>query len=111
MNNPFELIDARLSNIETLLLDIKHQHKDSKTEAASGELLTIRQTAELISLSVPTIYGLVSRSQIPCMKKGKRLYFSQKELTDWIKTGRKKTSAEIQNEATNFISRKALYHE
>ena len=24
MNNPFETIDARLSNIETLLLDIKH---------------------------------------------------------------------------------------
>ena len=24
MNNPFEVIDARLSNIESLLLDLKH---------------------------------------------------------------------------------------
>jgi len=27
MNNPFEVIDARLSNIESLLLDIKHNPK------------------------------------------------------------------------------------
>ncbi len=26
--NPFDLIDARLSNIENLLLDIKHQPKE-----------------------------------------------------------------------------------
>ena len=41
----------------------------------ADKLLTIRQVAEVLTLSVPTIYGLVSRSEIPCMKKGKRLYF------------------------------------
>jgi len=71
------------------------------------QLLTIQQAAELLSLSVPTIYGLTSRSEIPGMKKGKRLYFSKKELIDWIKTGRKKTVAETNIEATAFVNRKA----
>lgn len=29
MNNPFEVIDTRLSNIETLLLELKHQPKQA----------------------------------------------------------------------------------
>ena len=96
MSNPFETIDARLSNIEILLLDLKHSKKELQPE--SDQLLTIKQASEIISLSVPTIYGLVSRSEIPVSKKGKRLYFSKKELTDWIREGRKKTRFEISDE-------------
>ena len=58
----------------------------------ADELLTIKQAAEILSLSVPTIYGLVSRREIPVNKRGKRLYFSKTELTQWIKDGRKKTN-------------------
>ena len=70
----------------------------------ADKLLTIRQVAEVLTLSVPTIYGLVSRSEIPCMKKGKRLYFSKDEITNWIKTGRKKTIAEIASETDHYLS-------
>lgn len=77
---------------------------NSPTPPESEDLLTIQQAAELIKLSVHTIYGFVSRSEIPCMKKGKRLYFSKKELNAWIKTGKKKTIAEIENEADEFLS-------
>jgi excisionase family DNA binding protein len=94
-------INSRLENIERLLLETS---KHSPTE--TDKLLTIQQAAETLCLSVPTIYGLVSRSEIPCMKKGKRLYFSKTELTDWIKAGRKKTITEIQLEADNYLSTK-----
>jgi hypothetical protein len=30
MNNPFEVIEARLSSIENLILDLKHQPKQVK---------------------------------------------------------------------------------
>jgi excisionase family DNA binding protein len=67
------------------------------------ELLTVKQAAQLLTLSVPTLYGLVSKSQLPVSKKGKRLYFSKQELIDWIKGGRKKTEHEIAIEAENYL--------
>lgn len=106
MNNPFEVIEARLNNIETLLLDLKHQPKEQGKQSQADQLLTIQQASELLNLSVPTIYGLVSRLEIPCMKKGKRLYFSQQELTNWVKTGRKKTLAETASEAEAYLSKR-----
>ena len=91
MNNTFELINERLSNIECLLLDIKHSPRGAQDNI---DLLTITQAGELINLTVPTIYSLVSKKLIPHNKKGKRLYFLKSELLDWVKSGRKKTISE-----------------
>jgi len=102
MNNPFDLIDARLSNIETLLLDIKHNPKQHPTEQPDKPL-SIKEAAELLSLSVPTIYSKVSKGELPVMKRGNRLYFSRKELLEYLKEGRKKSNAEIEAEAASYL--------
>ena len=78
------------------------QHEQPETD----QLLTIQEAGQLINLTVPTIYGLVSRSEIPVSKKGKRLYFSKLELIEWVKSGRKKTIAEIATEAENYTNNK-----
>lgn len=83
---------------------LNSQKNDSQNE--TDQLLTIQQAAEFITLSVPTIYSLVSKAGIPVSKKGKRLYFSKQELTEWIKSGRKKTVNEIAEEADNFLLQK-----
>ena len=99
-----EAIGKVLSELSELRgLITKQQHPQQQEQ---DQLLTIQQAAALLTLSVPTIYGLVNRSAIPYSKPGKRLYFSKQELTDWIKTGRKKTTAEIEAEATNYVNRK-----
>lgn len=106
MNNPFETIEARLNNIENLLLDLKHKPAPAPPEkTAQDELLTIQQTAELLNLSVPTIYGLVHRRSIPVMKKTKRLYFSKQSIMDWIKSGRRKSIFEITAEAESLMNK------
>ena len=110
MINPFETIDARLSNIENLLLDFKHSPQKGN-QPETDQLLTIQQAGELIKLTPPTIYGLVSRNEIPFSKKGKRLYFSKLDLMNWIKEGRKKTIAEISNEASTYLKRKGANYE
>ncbi|HWB26770.1 MAG TPA: helix-turn-helix domain-containing protein [Chitinophagaceae bacterium] len=89
----------KLTNIERLL-----SAKENETPADS--FLTIQQAAEFLTLSVPTIYGLVSRGEIPVSKKGKRLYFSKAELTEWVKAGRKKTNAEAARDAENYLQNK-----
>src|SRR5664280_410993 len=91
----------KLENIERLLLE-----KSKEPQPEPDELLTVQQTAAILSLSVPTIYGLTQRAEIPVCERGKRLYFSKQELTNWIKEGRKKTLAETAGEATRYINRK-----
>jgi excisionase family DNA binding protein len=91
----------KLEKIERLL-----ESQNNAARVDNDRLLTIREAAEIIHLSVPTIYGLVQRQEIPVSKKGKRLYFLQEELVQWIKTGRKKTVAEIQSQAHQYITRK-----
>lgn len=104
MNNPFELIEARLNNIEALLLDIKHNPLQPE-QHESDILLTIQEAAKFLNLSVATLYGYVHQSEIPVSKKRKRLYFSKQELLEWIKTGRKKTVSEIETEANHYLQR------
>lgn len=91
-------ISEKISNIERLLLAMPEP-----AQPETQDLLTIRQAADFISLSVPTIYGLVHKAEIPVNKKGKRLYFSKQELTAWIKAGRKKTNEEISLEAEKYL--------
>jgi excisionase family DNA binding protein len=75
------------------------------------ELLTISQAAKFLSLSTPTLYGKVSRKEIPVNKQGKRLYFYKSELAEWIKAGRKKTFSEIEQETEQYlISKKKGNH-
>ncbi len=78
--------------------------------SSSDELLTIKEAAHFLSLRVPTLYSLVHRQEIPVNKRpgSKRLYFSKRELEQWIKAGRRKTLDEITLEADNFISRKKV---
>ena len=84
-------------------------HKqDSLTQPEPEQLLTIQQAGEFLKLKVPTLYGLVQRAAIPVCKRGKRLYFSKRELIEWIKAGRKKSLAETENEAVNYINKKGL---
>ena len=88
----------KLTSIEKLLLS-----QGNHLQPVTDQLLTIKQAAELITLSVPTLYGLVSRKEIPVSKRGKRLYFSKFELTDWIKAGRKLTVSEIESQASAYM--------
>jgi excisionase family DNA binding protein len=88
-------------------LESYFESKSSGSQNEADRFLTIQQAADFLKLSVTTIYGLVSKSQLPVSKKGKRLYFLQSELTQWIKIGRKKTVAETAIEANAFVNRKA----
>lgn len=93
-----ELI-TKVTRIEALLKD--QYRAPEQTEV----LLTIEQAADFLNLSVTTLYGFTQRATIPYCKQGKKLYFSQKELLGWIKSGRKKTKAEIITEAEAFLSK------
>ncbi len=105
MNNPFEVIEARLNNIESLILDFNKKTTVEKTEP-EDQLLTVEQTAKFLNLTIPTIYSKVSRKELPVMKQGKRLYFSKFELIEYVKRGKKLSNYEIEQEANMYLTKK-----
>ena len=68
------------------------------------QLLIIDEVATLLHLTKPTVYSKVSKNEIPGVcKQGKRLYFDRQTIIDWIKQGRKKSNAEIEQEAKAYL--------
>ena len=96
-------LQQAVNEIKLLLLQRDHPNVEEP-----DQLLNIKQAADLLNLSVPTIYGYVHRAEIPVSKRGKRLYFSKLELLDWVKEGRKKTMSEIAQQATSRLQRNGL---
>ena len=91
----------KLNNIERLLLE-----KSNEPQPEADQLLNIKQAAEFLKLSVPTLYTKVHSATIPVCKQGNRLYFSKQDLINWIRTGRKKTLAETAIEAEQYLKKK-----
>lgn len=81
-----------------------NKQPEQPTTDQTEQLLTIQEAAEFLSLTVPTMYSKVSKREIPCMKRSKRLYFSSTELLEYLKDGRKKSNAEIETEAEAYLS-------
>ena len=92
---------------ENLTFDLLPQAVTQLTNEVSDlKLLTIQEAAEFLKLTVPTIYSKVSKGELPVMKRSKRLYFSSTELMEYLKGGRKKSNAEIEQEAEAYMSTK-----
>jgi len=103
MHNPFENIDARLRNIEALLLDLKHPDSPVMNPEAD-QLFSTSQAADFLKLAKPTVYSMVSRGFLPANKRGSRLYFLRQELIEWVKEGKKKNKADLEDEVEEQLA-------
>jgi excisionase family DNA binding protein len=89
MQNPFEIINARLNNLEALTLEAL-QHLRS-TSQPTPEVGGIELAQEVTRLSKARVYALVSARAIPHAKRGNKLYFNRAELTAWVAQGARST--------------------
>ena len=91
---------------------LKAVRNEQPTTDQPEQLLTIQEAAEFLSLTVPTMYSKVSKGELPVMKRSKRLYFSRTELLEYLKDGRKKSNAEIEQEAEKYLpnNKKGLHY-
>jgi excisionase family DNA binding protein len=81
-------------------------HPQAKPQASTDQVFDIDEAARYCKFSKPTMYALVSKGEIPHSKRGKRLYFLESELMNWIKEGRKRTNAELAHEAERIVATK-----
>lgn len=106
------LISLPIEDFQTVIIDcvnscLKHNKQEKEPATTTDELLTVEDTAKFLHLSVPTIYGLIHKGELPVMKRSKRCYFSKKELIDYLKQGRRKTldeqDKEIQHDRDTYL--------
>jgi hypothetical protein len=97
------LIIQKMDRLECIILD-------KITQPENDKMLTIAEAAAEVKLSVATLYGYVSRRQIPYSKppNSKRLWFSKQDLICWMREGRKKTMEQISAEANSAFSLKKV---
>jgi excisionase family DNA binding protein len=54
----------------------------------------------------PTWYSKISRNEVPHYKQGKKIYFLKSEIDEWLKQGKCKSNAEIEQEAKAYFKKK-----
>jgi len=75
MENPFNTIETRLSNIENLLLDIKQT--PSKIE---NKLHSVKSLAEYAGISELTVRNYIKEGKIKAKKIGRRILIEEKQF-------------------------------
>ena len=80
--------------------------KITNTLNAADELLTIKQVADLLQVTVPTVYNYVCDRKIPFYRHQKLLYFFKQEILDFIKKTRNSTYDEMIAYATSYHNAK-----
>jgi len=105
MENPFEIIDAKLDRIIHLLELLKSNENKGQGNIDS-EIMNIEQLASFIGCSKYTVYGYTSSRSIPHFKKNKRLFFRRTDIVKWITDAKVKTREEIEQEAITYLTTK-----
>jgi excisionase family DNA binding protein len=91
MQNPFERLEDWLRRIEAKQGELLQQLSSPQASAPTTGGIELAQ--EVLRLSKPRIYALVSDRQIPHMKRGNRLTFNRAELVDWLNAGSRRVAA------------------
>lgn len=77
----------------------KGQTMQSKTT-----LLSSKQAAEYLDVSMAQLYRLTSQRSIPFYQPtGGKLYFNRTELDEWVWSHRVKTTIDLSAEANNYL--------
>ena len=102
MENPFEIIEQRLNNIENQLSELLKMAKAPTLKEATEEIMTVEQLSDYLTIARQTIYEKCSKKEIPYFKAGKRLYFKKSVINDWINSGRRYTTDELMQQAEEW---------
>jgi excisionase family DNA binding protein len=92
--------------IKNMLLNNPTYTKTEPVLPLEKDLLTVEDVSRKLGITKSSVYNLTHMRQIPYFKRGGRIYFDTKELNIWIRSDRRKTIKELQDEANLAIQKK-----
>lgn len=94
----FDKLPEAVAYLIEAVAEIKSLVKN-KTELPEKRIpIGIEDACRIIQKAKPTIYALVRKGLLPSYKGGKKLFFFEEELLEWIAKGKKKTILDIRAE-------------
>lgn len=75
MNNPFESIETRLSNIESIVLEIRDKPKETE-----DKLHTLHSLAKFAGVHYQTVRNWIVAGKIQTKQIGRRIFIEQSEF-------------------------------
>lgn len=101
---PFEVDELR-QDVKSILKFLADHGNARQSGNQIDKFLTVPEAAEFLSLAPQTIYGLINRKKLACMKREKRVYFSKPDLIAWLEAGHRKTREELASERPILVKR------
>jgi len=94
-----EVLLEKVSHIENLL-------ENYKGNRLSNEMITAKEAAKLLDVSMSSLYKMTHTNEVPFYKPGgNKLYFKKEELLNWMLQHRIKSQSEIELEAINYVTK------
>lgn len=95
----FDKLPEAVAYLIEAVAEIKSLLKTNKNDPPEKRIpIGIEEACRIIQKAKPTIYALVRKGLLPSYKRGKKLFFFEDELLEWIAKGRKKTIEDIRAE-------------
>jgi excisionase family DNA binding protein len=76
MSNPFEMIDARLSTIESLLISLKHDTSHPLT-TQNEQPISTKELISFLDITEPTLIRWKKKGKIPFLQIGSRILYQK----------------------------------
>lgn len=83
MNNPFEILDRRQSNMENILLDLSKKVTELKSSfepKQPNDYLTRSEVANLLKIDLSTIHHWCKSGKLQPYGIGSRIYFKRSDI-------------------------------
>ncbi|MEH7403355.1 helix-turn-helix domain-containing protein [Gottfriedia acidiceleris] len=90
MNFNFELPkDALITTRSDLKETLRELIAEVQGEEVKEEIMTIREAAEYLKVSVPTIRNLITGKEIPFFQKGQVIRLNRWDVMEWMRNNSK----------------------
>jgi hypothetical protein len=90
--------------VETAILQ-----KSTKDKKLNDTFLDVDHAATFLGIAKATLYGKCSKLLIPHFKKGKKLYFRQFELIEYLKSGKRNTVNDIEQNVNSLLYKRSQH--
>ena len=101
MDNPFDIITASLSHIKQEQTNLRRDMKRLVEKLAgnnSKRLLTAKEAAQYLGVPISSIYQLCHKRLLAYHRPGKRSYFNQEDLDNYMRQNRIRPFEEMVND-------------
>ena len=102
----FEQLPKAVSELTNQVMELRNMVAALKPAAPDDKhrIVEIDGACQITRKAKPTIYTLARKGLIPAYKRGKKLYFYEDELLQWIESGRKPLQAlNLQEQAAEIV--------